>query len=221
MLPKAVLFDLDGTLLDTARDLGAALNNMLARRGREPVSYAQYRQIGSDGANGMLALGFPELSSTERLALREEFLLEYRQQSHDQSVVFDGVAPLLSWLSEHNILWGIVTNKPEAITRELLPGYPEFNQSAVMVGGDTLSERKPHPAPLFYACEQINVVPQHCWYVGDAERDIIAGNQAGMQTVLAAWGYLLANAQTADWRPTHVCFQPQDLLQLLHSKHNM
>ncbi len=209
----SVLFDLDGTLLDTADDLGAALNYVLSQYGKASVSAKDYRPIASDGALGLLNLGFGEdIKNYDYEVLRQEFLDYYHDNIAVHTCLYPGAAELLQQLEANNIPWGIITNKPEGLTKRLLPHYPEFAQCAVMVGGDTLAKRKPDPAPILFACQQINVDNKHCFYVGDALRDIQAGNSAEMTTFVAKWGYILADENCQSWQADHMIDSPTDIL---------
>lgn len=217
-MPKinGVLFDLDGTILDTADDLGAALNFVLTEFNLPTVTRDAYRPIASDGAKGLLELGFgEEIAHYDFAKLRQLFLNYYKENIARHTKLYDGIAELLNALEAKNIAWGIVTNKPEALTLKLLPHFPELNNSQVMVGGDSLTERKPHPAPLLYSLDKINVPAQQCYYVGDAPRDIEAGNRAKMPTIIAGWGYI-ANINDCDsWQSDHLCLSPMDILTLI------
>jgi len=213
--PQAVLFDLDGTLLDTANDLGEALNYILRKYNLPVIARELYRPVASDGALGLLTLGFKDqLKDFDYDDLREEFLAYYQENIANHSSLYSGVHELLSRLNTENIPWGIVTNKPEGLTKQLLPYFPEFKKCAVMVGGDTLTTRKPDPAPLFYACEQMNVDPKQCLYVGDALRDIEAGNHAGMQTYIAKWGYIKTTDNIDRWQASFIINTPQNLFSI-------
>lgn len=212
----AVLFDLDGTLLDTADDLGAALNYVLEKYNKPAVAAKYYRPIASDGALGLLSLGFGEdIAQYDYESLRQQFLDYYEQNIADHTCLYPGVAELLQQLEDNNIPWGIITNKPEGLTKTLMPYYPEFANCAVMVGGDTLVKRKPDPEPILYACQKINVDSQHCFYVGDALRDIQAGNSALMKTFVANWGYILADENCQAWQADHIINTPTDLLTFI------
>jgi N-acetyl-D-muramate 6-phosphate phosphatase len=210
---QAVLFDLDGTLLDTANDLGEALNFVLRNYNLPQIPREIYRPVASDGALGLLTLGFNEkLQSYDYEELRTEFLTFYHENIAQHTCLYSGVKELLTHLNSQNIPWGIVTNKPEGLTKQLLPSFPELDQCAVMVGGDTLPKRKPDPEPLFYACDAINVDPKHCLYVGDAHRDIEAGNSAGMKTLVAQWGYIKSTDNVELWQADYLINAPQDLM---------
>lgn len=212
---QAVLFDLDGTLLDTANDLGETLNFILSKYNFPSIPRHEYRPVASDGALGLLTLGFQEkLADFEYETLRSEFLAYYQENIAKHTCLYDGVAELLTSLNQQNIPWGIVTNKPEGLTKQLLPYFPEFESCAVMVGGDTLPTRKPDPQPLFYACDKMGVNPSNCIYVGDALRDIEAGNRAKMTTMIAEWGYIKSTDKIEQWHADHLIKTPQEILLL-------
>jgi phosphoglycolate phosphatase len=217
-MPKitGVLFDLDGTILDTADDLGAALNFVLTEYNLPTVTSEAYRPIASDGAKGLLELGFGDkITDYDFATLRQMFLNYYEENIAHHTKLYDGITELIDELNAKNIAWGIVTNKPEGLTLRLLPHFPELAQSQVMVGGDSLTERKPHPAPLLYSLNKINVPAQQCFYVGDAPRDIEAGNRANMPTIIAGWGYI-SNINDCDtWQSDHLCLSPTDILALI------
>jgi len=210
---NAVLFDLDGTLLDTANDLGEALNYVLGQYDLPLVDREMYRPVASDGAKGLLELGFKErLPHFNYDELRVKFLTYYQHNLAKYTCLYSGVEQLLTALNNENIPWGVVTNKPEKLTQLLLPQFEQFNYCKVMVGGDTLPKRKPDPAPLHFACQQLNIKPEQCLYIGDAHRDIEAGNRANMTTIVAAWGYIKASDNIKDWHANHVANTPQECL---------
>ena len=211
---KAVLFDLDGTLLDTAPDLGAALNAVLSAENRATVAAHEYTPIASHGSAGLLRYAYGDEFEQRREQLRQAFLTEYAKNIATHTRLFDGVAELLVQLQQAKIAVAIVTNKPHHLTTQLLPYYPELHQIKVVVSGDTLSVAKPNPEPLLYACEMLGVNPQHCWYVGDAERDIEAGRRAGMYTVLAKYGYSSPDEKPENWGADVEIPQPIKLLDL-------
>ena len=211
--PNAILFDLDGTLLDTARDLGNALNQILSTLNRPTVAYEVYRNIASDGAKGMLELGFGEdLKNYDFANLRQQFLDYYENNICVDTDYFVGVENLLLTLNRNNILWGIVTNKPEFLTLQLVTSFPLLQNCAVIISGDTLNERKPHPLPLLHAQEKLALESPNTWYVGDAERDIQAANAANMVSVIAEYGYILDIQQTNNWNAHLSIHNPIDLL---------
>lgn len=212
---KAVLFDLDGTLLDTANDLGAALNHVLSCYQLPNIATEVFRPIASDGALGLLTLGFGDkLANYDFETLRAEFLTYYENNIAQHTCLYPGVAELIAFLDKHNIAWGIVTNKPEGLTKKLLPFFPELANCKVMVGGDSLAKRKPHPLPLIHSLNLINIDAKACLYVGDAPRDIEAGNAANMATVIAGWGYISNLADCVNWQANHFIKQPQELITL-------
>lgn len=214
--PQGILFDLDGTLLDTANDLGAALNHVLNQHQLPTVHRSAYRPIASDGAKGLLELGFAEKIHQYNFdELRHQFLEYYRHNIAVNTILYSGVDRLISALDDNGIPWGIVTNKPETLTLALLPSFPELNQCKVIVGGDTLTKRKPDPEPLLFACEKLNLPPSQCLYVGDAPRDIEAGNAANMTTIIAKWGYIQNLEECQHWSADIHCEQPTDILNLL------
>jgi phosphoglycolate phosphatase len=212
--PAAVLFDLDGTLLDTAKDLGNALNHVLASCSRPPIPFRQYRNIASDGAKGLLELGFGmDIKDYDFALLRQQFLDHYQENICVDTTLFMGVQNVIETLQENDIPWGIVTNKPGWLTDLLLPHFSAFDQCQVVISGDTLTQRKPHPLPLIYAAEQLNVEPGACWYVGDAQRDIEAANAANMVSVLARYGYVESHLPIASWNADLEISKAEILLQ--------
>ncbi|WP_205701974.1 phosphoglycolate phosphatase [Pseudidiomarina mangrovi] len=215
VMPQAVLFDLDGTLLDTADDLGAALNAVLAAEQRPLVAAEHYTPLASHGSAGLLRFAFGEQFEQRKDELRQKFLAYYADHVAVHTRLYDGVELLLQQLAARGILAGIVTNKPHALTQLVLPYFPSLQALPVVVSGDTLNVAKPHPQPLLHAADQLQVVASRCWYVGDAERDIQAGRAAGMHTVLARYGYIHANDQPEAWGAHAAIEQPQQLLELL------
>ena len=211
--PPGVLFDLDGTLLDSAPDFVATAGDMLAARGRPAVSLEVLRPVVSKGARAMLAAAFPDLPDEQRDALIPEFLQRYEALIGQHAQLFDGVAAMLGALDAAGVRWGIVTNKPEYLARLILPQHGWDARCAVLVGGDSLPQRKPHPLPLLHAAEAIGIAPSQCVYVGDDERDIIAARAAGMPSVAALWGYRLAHDDPASWNADVALDDPRALQQ--------
>ncbi|RKQ60812.1 phosphoglycolate phosphatase [Vogesella indigofera] len=210
---KAVLFDLDGTLADTARDLGAALNRLLAEEGLPPQPYTAVRPIASHGARGLVSLGFGIDKSHPRFEeYRLRFLDLYEHSFADETVLFDDINALLHEIDARGLKWGIVTNKPMRFTDRLVPALPFAVPPAVVVSGDTVGVAKPDPAPMLHAAQQIDIAPEHCLYVGDAERDIQAGRAVGMKTVLVNWGYIADSDDTDSWQADITIDQPLALL---------
>ncbi len=189
---KAVLFDLDGTLLDTAPDLRGAANYVLGVYGLGPISDDEARARASDGMRALLLAGIPEkdLGKYNFAEMRALFLLYYRDHIADLTRLFPGTAALIAGLSARGVPWGVVTSKPDALARRVLGKFPELAGAGVIVGGDALPRAKPDPEPLLHACAALGVPPARCVYVGDHVRDVEAGHNAGMPAVLALWGYL-------------------------------
>lgn len=213
---RAVLFDLDGTLIDSAPDLGAAADRMRTARALPSLPLLQYRSMAGAGARGMLAVAFGVTpQDAEFIPLREEFYAHYERCMAEQTHAFDGVEALLSGLRARKLPWGIVTNKSTRFTAPLLQQMPLFQDAATVICGDTTPHTKPHPAPLLEAMRRMGVDAQHCVYVGDDARDILAGRAAGMRTVAANYGYLGVAADTALWGADAVIQSPIELLQLL------
>jgi phosphoglycolate phosphatase len=212
----AILFDLDGTLLDTANDLGAALNYVLSKYNIAEVSKELFRPVASDGAKGLLELGFGEqLTHYNYETLRGEFLNYYQKNIAVQTCFYPGIEELLTNLIDNNIPWGVVTNKPIDLTLDLLPHFSIFSHCCSIVGGDSLKEKKPHPAPLLYACKQMNVDASRCIYVGDAIRDIEAGNAANMYTIIAEWGYILDKYSCLNWQADLIAVDANRISQII------
>jgi phosphoglycolate phosphatase len=210
---EAVLFDLDGTLIDTAPDMGAALNNLLIEEGYDPLPLESIRPLVSQGGLVLTQLGFGETVSEQEIEpLRLRYLQHYRNVVADNSVLFDGMEEVLNTLEKNNLIWGIVTNKPEWLTTPLLKRIRLNHRSSVVICGDTLEFKKPHPQPLIVAAEKIGVKCENCIYIGDDKRDIDAGNSANMITLSAAYGYIKANTNLAEWKADGNLNQPLDLL---------
>lgn len=211
---RAVLFDLDGTLIDSAADLGRAANAMREWRGLAALPLAQYRPLGGSGARGMLAQAFEVAPGhADYDALKREFLDRYEALMFDNTGPFPGVAAELQALAAAGLRWGIATNKAERFALPLVTALRL--QAGAVIGGDTTPHAKPHPAPLLEAARRLRVSPDACLYVGDDERDILAGRAAGMATAAASWGYLGAEADCERWQADLQLNAPGDLLKAL------
>lgn len=210
--PRVALFDLDGTLLDSAPDMVATADRMLAARGRAPIDPAMLRQHVSRGARAMVAATFPELDEAGRDALVPEFLQLYREELGRHSALFDGIAEMLQALEDDGARWGIITNKAEYLARDVLAVLEWRVRCAVLVGGDTYAEKKPHPLPLLEAARQLGVEPGDCVYVGDDERDVVAARAAGMRSIAVTWGYRLDGDDPETWQADAMAARPHALL---------
>ncbi len=211
-----ILFDLDGTLVDTAPDLGYALNLQRARHGLDHMPMNAIRPFASHGSKGLLRIGFnltPEDKTFE--AMRVEYLDLYEQVFTRSPVLFDGVGELLEKLQQSDIKWGVVTNKPRRFAAPLIESMKLSMPVACLVCGDDAPLPKPAPDTLFMACDQSLVKPERCFYVGDAERDIEAGNAAGMRTVVALWGYIDVTDKPMNWGADFEINHPSELIALI------
>ena len=210
--PPLALFDLDGTLVDSAPDFLATLDLLRGEYGLPPMTLAQLRPHVSKGSRAMLATAFPMLDAAAREALLPRFLALYEQELARHGGVFDGVEALLAALEATGSRWGIVTNKPEYLARLLLPRLGWESRCAVLLGGDSLPARKPDPLPLLHAARVLGAAPGECAYVGDDERDILAARAAGMPSVVALWGYRLEADDPLAWQADRLAAAPADLL---------
>lgn len=212
----AVLFDLDGTLIDSAPDLGSAADQMRVRRGLPSLALDAYRPLAGSGARGMLAVAFGMTPQDPEFELmREEFFVNYESCMTERTYAFEGVGELIQQLEQAGMQWGVVTNKSARFTDPLTRAMPLFMSAGAVVSGDTTPHAKPHPAPLLEAARRLGLEPARCIYVGDDERDIQAGLAAGMGTVAADYGYLGNKSDTAAWGAHARIKSPLELLQLL------
>lgn len=214
---RTVLFDLDGTLLDTAPDLALALNTLLMEHQQPPLPLVKIRPWVSLGTTVLIRKGF-NLAETDPLleSLRQRFLNIYRQHLTEQTALFPGMEEVLTTLESKRIQWGVVTNKAAQLTDPLMQQLGLTKRSICNISGDTLAQCKPHPAPLLYACQLAHSAPEQCIYVGDAPRDIEAGQRAGMRTLIALYGYIEDHETPAQWGATGMLNQPLDLLSWLN-----
>jgi N-acetyl-D-muramate 6-phosphate phosphatase len=210
--PRVALFDLDGTLLDSAPDMVAAMNLMLQARGRAPMTLDALRPHVSKGSRAMLGAAFPDFEVVVREGMIQDFLDTYERELGKHGLPFAGVEAMLDALEADGVRWGVITNKPEYLARQLMPMLGWSERSAILIGGDTLPQRKPHPLPLLHAADALGIAPEHCVYIGDDERDIVAARAAGMPSVAALWGYRLDNDDPAAWNADRMIETPQDLL---------
>jgi len=215
---QSILFDLDGTLLDTAPDLVMALNGVLRAHDQSVLPLEVARPYVSRGARGLLQCGFGlSEDSPDYAAYVEEFLGLYRESLCEHTTLFDGMSALLDSLDEAKCLWGVVTNKAAGLTVPLLKEIQLFNRLHVLVSGDTLPEKKPSPRPLLYACNKAGMLPEETIYVGDDRRDIEAANAAGMLSVAARYGYYDVSDSPDNWGADIVIEHPGELGGLLES----
>ena len=214
--PRAVLFDLDGTLIDSAPDLAGACNEMRAERGLAPLPFPELRRMVGSGARGMVGVAFglaPGDVGYE--SLRDEFLSRYEARMTRETRVFEAMVPVLAWLAEQQIRWGIVTNKATRFAAPLIASLGLAEQASTLVCGDTVAHAKPHPAPLLEAAARLQLAPTECVYVGDDRRDVDAGRAAAMATVVATWGYLGAGDAPEAWGADHLIAHPGELPALI------
>lgn len=212
-----VLFDLDGTLLDTAADLTAALNHVLISQQAKPLSVNDVRPAISSGVAGLLKLGLQiNIKNPIFPSLRKQYLDYYTQHICVHTHLFPGVETLINYLQEKKLPWGIVTNKSAILTEQLIKKFPLLNKAKCIIAGDTLKYSKPHPQPLLHASKCIACLPEHCVYVGDAERDIEAANAAGMQSLIALYGYISDKEDVNDWNANASIATPLDIIKYLN-----
>lgn len=216
---KALLLDLDGTLIDTAPDMVATLNRILMRHNQAEVDPLVASKLVSNGAGALLNFGFGRCLEEPRLQpLIAEFLQDYAAHVSDQSQPYEGMLEVLDSCTENSIRWGVVTNKPLELSRALLENLGLFKDCSILLGGDSLPLKKPHPAPMLHSCMVLNLAASECLYVGDHERDIQAGKHAGMDTAAALWGYIGGDQNPQSWGATYLINQPRGLLQLLNER---
>jgi phosphoglycolate phosphatase len=212
----AVLFDLDGTLIDSAPDLAGAANDLRREHGLPPLSFESLRPMVGAGARGMVGVAFGAKPGDDDFeGLRDAFLARYAQRLLDETMVFDAMQPVLRALDEAGVRWGVVTNKAARFTEPIVDGLRLRSRLAALVCGDTTPHSKPHPAPLLEAARQLGLDVGACVYVGDDARDVVAGRAAGMATLAAQWGYLGQGAGVHEWGADAVLEEPAELLNWL------
>jgi len=213
---STVLFDLDGTLIDTAPDMAAALEILCDEEQHPRLGYDIVRPIVSDGSSALVNLAFGEQLDRQTLSrLKNRYLEIYQKHLAVHSKLFDEMEDLLQHLEQSNIKWGVVTNKPGWLTEPLMASLDLQQRAACIVSADSTKNRKPHPEPMFYACKLTNARPQECLYIGDARRDIEAGNNAGMTTIIAQYGYIADTENTENWLADHSIQRPSQLINYL------
>lgn len=210
---QAVLFDLDGTLADTAPDLAYALNSVLHERGHARLPFSAIRSVVSLGGKAMIQLGFSYgPSHADYETVQSRFLEIYSENIFRETALFPGMAALITTLEQREIPWGVVTNKPTWLTEPLMYALGLHTRAACIVSGDTTAHAKPHPEPLLHASRLAGVAAEHCLYIGDAERDIEAGRRAGMRTLIALFGYLSGEDQPENWGADGMIHSPAEAL---------
>ena len=213
---EAVLFDLDGTLVDSAPDLAAAANALRQEHGLPPLPYEQLRPLVGTGARGMVGAAFGVSPDDARfVGLRDAFLARYEAHLLDHTVVFQGMWPVLDELDRRGLPWGIVTNKAQRFAQPVVAGLSLDRRAATLICGDTTARAKPFPDPLLEAAKRMGCRTERCVYVGDDLRDVEAGKAAGMRTLAAAWGYLGQGEAITAWRADAILQSPLDLLKWL------
>ncbi len=213
-MAPVILFDLDGTLVDSAVDLLNALNVIVQQTGKSALSLAQIRPVVSKGARAMLAVAFPALDEESRLQYLQPFLDCYQEAVAKYSTPFADIETVLIAIEASGSRWGIVTNKPFYLAREVVHSMGWTHRTAVLIGGDTLPRKKPDPDQLFHACELLAVQAADCIYVGDDERDVLAARHAGMKSVAALWGSREAHDDPKAWKADVMAAAPLDLLNV-------
>jgi len=210
---STILFDLDGTLVDTAPDMAAALDKLCIEENRKPLPFETVRPHVSHGSVALVKLAFGENLDEKTLErLKKRYLDIYEENIANASRLFDEMNDVLNRLEKRKIKWGVVTNKPEWLTLPLLQALELDQRASCIVSGDTTENRKPHPEPMHHACELTGSIPEESIYVGDALRDIEAGNNAGMKTIIAMYGYIDTHENTSEWNADEIIQKPSEIL---------
>jgi phosphoglycolate phosphatase len=211
-----VFFDLDGTLVDTAPDLAYALNQVLIEEGKHPLPYEKIRRVASNGSAGLLGLGFGINAEDDTFQrLQQRFIQIYQQNLSRESNLFEGMPAIIESLEKSGKRWGVITNKPAFLTDPLMTALALDSRAVCIVSGDTTANSKPHPEPMLHACKLAGVSPDNCIYIGDAERDIQAGRNVNMHTIVACYGYLGDDDKPESWQADAMIHHPSELSQWL------
>lgn len=216
---KALLLDLDGTLVDTAPDMVGALNRVLVKHGQAKVDYQQAHKLVSNGGRALIEFGFGSaIKNYDADALLQEFLDDYKEHVCEQSILYDGMSEVLEFCESNSLKWGVITNKPIDLAKGVLEGLGLLKRCAILLGGDSLPVKKPDPVPMLHACMVMHLAPSQCVYVGDHERDIQAGNAAGMDSAVALWGYIDDKQTPEQWQAKALVEAPQGLISLMQDR---
>ena len=216
---KALLLDLDGTLVDTAPDMVGALNRVLVKHGQAKVDYQQAHKLVSNGGRALIEFGFGSaIKNYDADALLQEFLDDYKEHVCEQSILYDGMSEVLEFCESNSLKWGVITNKPIDLAKGVLEGLRLLKRCAILLGGDSLPVKKPDPVPMLHACMVMHLAPSQCVYVGDHERDIQAGNAAGMDSAVALWGYIDDKQTPEQWQAKALVEAPQGLISLMQDR---
>lgn len=216
---KSLLLDLDGTLVDTAPDMVGALDRVLQNHGQASTDYGIASKLVSNGGKALIEHGFG--ASLERYnaeQLLQEFLSTYKQHVADSSLIYDGMSDVLEYCEANDIPWGVITNKPLHLAKDLLDGLGLLNRCKILLGGDSLPVKKPDPVPLLHASMLLDYAPSQCLYVGDHERDVQAANAAGMDSAVALWGYIQEDHTPEDWKAKYLLNSSSGLKQLIQER---
>ncbi|NOY67814.1 MAG: HAD-IA family hydrolase [Gammaproteobacteria bacterium] len=215
---QTILFDLDGTLLDTAPDLAYALNTLRQEQNLEPLAFDEIRPVVSHGGQALIKLGFAHINKTEHEPLRKRLLEIYQNNIANKTRLFPGMNKVLDYIESNNMNWGVVTNKPSWLTDPLMKALNLYDRSVCVISGDTTENRKPHPQPILHACTISGRTVNECLYIGDAERDIQAGRHAGMKTLIAMYGYIEAQDNPESWGADDYINTPEEIIDWLQQQ---
>jgi 2-phosphoglycolate phosphatase len=220
---RAVLLDLDGTLVDTAPDMVGSLNRVLESYNTPTADVVKAGKLVSNGGKALIEFGFGEAIGKDGIPqveqLLQEFLADYKKHVANHSFVYEGMLEVLEFCEANSLKWGVITNKPVHLAKGLLEGLGLFSRCAILLGGDSLPVKKPDPVPMLHTCMVLSLAPSECLYVGDHLRDIQAGNAAGMDTASALWGYIDDTENPEDWNANFILNSPRGLLNLIKEKH--